>query len=235
MSTPLEIITKIKESKSGFKITDDFEIDDDIIYSMMNDVRETLIREEQNNTGLIDPKYYQMTCCNKIECIKQGCEYNGRIIVSNKSHYKVTINGLITKVGDSNIKFIGTESGVRYNKYTYNGFQTISYRLWTKNSLGYTQIGSDILLNELVTPGMKYICALVLLKDPSIACNWEDDNDYPVPSEMKLIDLVSYRLRGNAKDVLNNSADDINPPKIEEQELARNQELIKQNNPQNNG
>lgn len=235
MSTIIEIITKIKEHKSGFKITDDFIIDDNFIFSTMNDIRETLIREEFNQKKILDPQYYQMTCCNEIECVTETCTYNGREVKISKPMYKVNMPLLITKIGESNIKFIGSPTGQKYNRYSYDGFLSTHARLWTPNTLGFTQVGSEMLLNRLITPGMKFICMMVLLKNPSTSCDWnEDESEYPVPSETKLVDMVLYRLRGNARDVLNNAADDLNPPKIEEQELARSQQLSKINQGQPN-
>ena len=223
MSSVIEIISKIKERKSGFKVTDDFPIPDELILSTMNDVRETLIREEFNNSGRISDKYYQYSCCNKIECINETCEYNNKDIPINSDMYKISIPSLISKVGQLDVKYLGYKK-TTYNRYDFMELLSLDARIWTKNSLGFSLVGNELRINRLITPEQKFMCGMFLLQDPTKDCEWDKETtNYPVPSEFKLIRMTLAELRGGAKDELNNASDDLTPPKIDAEIVANSE------------
>jgi hypothetical protein len=231
MSTIKEIVYKIKEAKSSYNVTDDFIISDELIISKVNDVREVLIMEEFNRTSKVDDQYYQYSCCHEIKCYSHTCMFNGRTITISVPIYKVDFPELIHKVGNLSIKHIGNVNGAKFNYFSFDAFWTIKSRLWTKNAFGYTVAGNEILLNRIMTPEQKYVCAMLLLKNPTSSCDYDlETTTYPVPNEMKLIDMVLYRLNYGAKDVLNNSTDDLIPSKINESLLAQEAQASNQEN-----
>ena len=231
MSTVREIIYKIKEKHSSFNVTDDYPITDELIYSFMNDVRESLIREEFNNTRKINKQYYQMICCNEIECYEDVCIYDGVEIKMEIDTFKVKLPQLVTNVGDLDLSYVGDKSGGNpFFRFEFGQFASLESRMFTKNTHAYSIIGNELLLKNLYTDGQKFVCLLALLRDPSTACNWDEENSYPLPSENKLIKLVVYALQGNTKasDVLNNASDDLIQPKVNQQALAEQQQMLKQ-------
>jgi hypothetical protein len=100
--------------------------------------------------------------------------------------------------------------------------------LFTAGEAAATRMGDELWLKNLPTPGMKFVCLMSLLKNPTSACNWDNDNEYPVPSKSKLIDMVNYRLLSKGRmpaDKLNNATDDLIPPKTTDQAVAAMQSL----------
>lgn len=232
MSTVREIIFKIKERHTGFNITDDYPVIDALIYSFMNDARESLIREEYNNTRQVNDQYYQMLCCLEIECLGEQCTYgNVTIINTDNDLYKVKLPLTIPRVGNLDIKYLGSKNGRdKFDRFNFLAFGSIKSRVWTKAVHSYSVVGGEIWLKNLYTPNQKFVCALVLLKDPVDACNWDDEtSQYPVPSEKKLVDLVLYSLQTSTKvsDVLNNAADDTSIPKINQEVVAQQQNALR--------
>ncbi len=232
MSTVREIIFKIKERHTGFNITDDYPVVDELIYSFMNDVRESLIREEYNNTRRINDSYYQMSCCYKIECLGISCELNGHVFTDKTDLFKVTLPQLITGIGNQDIKYLGNRVGDGFfSRLIYEEFISTQYRIYTSMKSYYSVVGNEVILKNLPTEGMLFLCARILAKDPISACDWDSETThYPVPSENKLVDLVLYKLQSSTKvtDVLNNTADDTTIPKVNQDVLAAQQNQIKQ-------
>jgi len=234
MSTVKQIIYKIKERHSAFNVTDDYPVINELIYSFMNDVRETLIREEYINTRKINKQYYQFICCNEIECVDETCTYNGTEVSKTLDMFRVKLPQLVTRVDDLDLKYVGDKSGVNgFDRFEWGRFATLNSRMFTKYSHAYSIIGNNLFLRNLYTKGQKFVCLLALLRDPVKACDWDDDN-YPVPSEKKLIDLVLLSMQTSTKvtDVLNNAADDLMQPKINQQAVAEQQQSIRQDEPQ---
>jgi hypothetical protein len=55
----------------------------------------------------------------------------------------------------------------------------------------YTIVGSEAYFKNLPTHGIKFLCIIALIKDPTNSCNWIlSKTEYPVPSATKLELLV---------------------------------------------
>ena len=231
MSTVNQIIYKIKERHSGFNITDDYPIPDELIYSFMNDIRETLIREELRVNREINEQYYSMNCCLEIECVTNECEVDGETISSPTGMYKVKLPVTVTKIGELDIKYVGDKSGVNsFNRYNFNTFRRLEYRVWTKRPAAYSIVGNEMWLRNLSTPNQMVLCVLGLFKEPIPPCEWDNEEyQYPVPSEKKLVDLTLLSLQTSSKiiDILNNAANDQIIPKINQQTVAEQQQVIR--------
>jgi hypothetical protein len=230
MATLNQILHEIKEGDNSFHITDDYRVDDMLIIEMINDVRATLIRDEKTRTGFIAGNYYQTDCCYEIVCEEDSCTFNGVEISTGKKMYKVKLRPLIESLGGLELKYIGNPSlGVEFQPMSFDQFLASVGRLFTAGEPAATLMGSDLWLKNLPTPGMKFVCLTALLKNPTTACDWDNDKtEYPVPSKSKLIDMVNYRLMSKGRmpaDKLNNAADDLVPPKTTDQAVAAMQQL----------
>jgi len=230
MATLNEILHEIKEGDNSFHITDDYRVDDMLIIEMINDVRATLIRDEKIRTGFIAGNYYQNECCYEIVCEDDSCTYNGIEIKTGKPVYKVKLKPLIDSLGGLELKYIGNPSlGISFQLMTFDRYMASDGRMFTPGEPVATRMGDELLLKNLPTPGMKFICLTSLLKNPTNACDWDNDKtEYPVPSKSKLIDMVNYRLMSKGRmpaDKLNNATDDLVPPKTTDQALSAMQSL----------
>lgn len=233
MATAIEIIYKIKERDSSFNVTDDYKIDDELILSFMNDVRSTLIREEFNRTRVLSPEFYQMNCCYEINCIESGCEYNGEVVPDGSSIQTVKLKSHVKGLKGNEITYVGNKDGsFSFDILSFEDYNSMDGRVWTKHVPAAVVIGSEMRLKNLPTVGMKFVCIKEILEDPTTACNWDDnETDYPVPSVTKLVDMVLYRIMSKLpSDKINNATDDTTAPKIQAQEIAKQQKLQTQGN-----
>ena len=234
MSTINEIVHKIKERHASFYVTDDYKVDDELIISMMNDIRATLIREDKVRNGFISSDYYQMNCCYEIECIQGSCTYQGEEVPDGNPTYQVKLNGLIQGIGVSNIIYAGNKIGtMQFHIMTNNQYYGSEGRMWTQDKPAATKIGDILYLKNLPTEGFKFICLNELLSDPRTACDWRtDESQYPVPSETKLVDMVLYRIMLSGRtpdDKVNNAADDTVPPKAADEAVGALQQMTTEN------
>jgi hypothetical protein len=229
MATLNQILHEIKEGDNSFHITDDYRVDDMLIIEMINDVRATLIRDEKIRTGFISGNYYQNECCYEIVCEEDSCSYNGVEVKTGQKIYKVKLKPLIESLGGLEIKFVGNPAlDVNFQMMSLDQWLSSGGRLFTADGAAATIMGNELWLKNLPTPGMKFICLTSLLKNPTTACDWDNDEEYPVPSKSKLIDMVNYRLMSKGRmpaDKLNNATDDLVPPKTTDQAVAAMQGL----------
>jgi len=234
MSTINEIVFKIKERHASFKLTDDYKVADELIISMMNDVRETLIREEKVRNGFISADFYQMDCCYEVKCVEESCTYNGSVVPSGNPVYQIKLKGLVKGVVYANLAYVGNKTGsVQFHVMNTNQYFASDGRMWTKGKPAATVIGDTLFLKNLPTEGFKFVCLNALLRDPRTACDWRtDESDYPVPSETKLIDMVLYRIQLSGRvpdDKVNNAADDTVPPRAADEAVGALQQMTTEN------
>jgi len=230
MATTVEIIYKIKERDSSFNVTDDYKISDELILSMMNDNRASLIREEYNKNRILDPMFFQFNCCYKIECVEGGCTIDGEYIPDGENVYQVNLKPHVTGIGGNGISYIGNKTGtIRFDLLSFDDYSTMEGRVWTKEALSSTLLGDKLLLKNLPTKGFSFICLREILLDPTTACTWDDNiTEYPVPSVKKLINMVVYEIMTGSRlpsDKINNATDDTTAPKIQDQAIAQQQRL----------
>jgi len=137
---------------------------------------------------------------------------------------------LIDSLGGLELRFVGNLAlGIEFNVMNFKQFLASDDRMFTSDKPVATIMGEELWLKNLPTEGMKFICLSALKKNPTTACDWDNDKtEYPVPSKSKLIDMVNYRLMGSGRmpaDKLNNATDDLVPPKTTDQALAAMQTL----------
>lgn len=211
MGKPLKnIVYSIKEELSGYKITDDTLFEDDYLIDKINGVREVIINE-QFRTMYIDPVFYQQMCCLEILCDEMGCEVGEEFYRSGHKQYYVKIPPLINKVGFSNILHFGLDDMLtQFNRTTIAGYISSDGALWTKKSPIYVVLSDKILIKNLPNPNLKFLCMVGLLSNPTKACNYDENEDYPVSDTYKLEMLVKkdiMSMYGIVGDELNDARD----------------------------
>jgi hypothetical protein len=211
MGKPLKnIVYTIKEELSGYKITDDTLFEDAYLVDKINGVREVLIAEQFRNK-YIDPAFYQQLCCLEVLCDKSGCIIEGEFYPSGNNNHYLNIPSLINKVGFDNILYLGLDDMLtQFTRTTTAGYVSSEGALWTKRGTIYLVLGDKILIKNLPNPGIKYLCMLGLLSDPTKSCNYDENEDYPVPDIYKLELLVKKDIMsvyGIVGDEINDARD----------------------------
>jgi len=228
MASLPQIIYNIKEKLSAFKLNDDFKLDDEYIKGKVNEWRSTLITELYDNRKAIDGKYYQRICCVEVDCYKLGCSIGGTFYYSGELIWRADLPERITEIGDLDILYFGKDDFKRsFGRKSFDGWVNNKGNLRTGLLPIYTIVGNEAYFKNLPTHGVKFLCLIVLLKDPTSACNWlTDETEYPVPSATKLEmlivkDIVS--LWGIAQDKMND-ADDATEQSIPSNQIQQKQE-----------
>jgi len=191
MGKPLRnIVESIKEELSRYKITDDFAIDDEYLKDKVNDVRASLIREAYRS-GMIDEKYYQQMCCLEVECSEVGCEISGVTIPSGIKVWYTDLPTLVQDIADKDIKYFGLMGLTsKWSRISMESFLNLEGNIWSSTSTVYTMVGNRIYIKNLPTTGVKFVCLVGILYNPVESCDFDINDDYPVPSDLTLQMLV---------------------------------------------
>jgi len=193
----IRIVESIKEDLSAHHITDDIKLDDEFLIDKINGVRASLIRKELA-VGRLSQDYYQELCCIEVTCEEKGCYIGETFYKSGTVIWKAEIPGLMNGVGSKNLLAVGNDNML----VGYNDGSNVFHRTSVQNFMlskgqrmlahkkTYTNLGSTLYLKNL-PQDTRFICAIALLFNPVLACNYyEDEDNYPVPSELGLETLV---------------------------------------------
>ena len=192
MAKPLpNIIESIKEELSHYKITDDFVMEDEYLIDKVNDFRASLIRDSYRNK-LIDGKYYQQLCCLEIECLEVGCEINGITLPSGIVVWYVDLPTMVQDIGFLDIKYLGLMGFTdKWREVSWNDFMNIEANLWSGTKTVFTRVGSRAYIKNLPAPNTpKFACLVGILYNPVDSCDYDENDEYPCPSDITLQMLV---------------------------------------------
>jgi len=182
----IRIVESVKEELSHYKLTDDFPITDEYLADKADDVRASLIREAYKNKK-IDEKYYQQMCCIEIECAKPGCDVNGVNIPMDYVVWYADLPTLVQDIGWDDIKYFGLMGFIQdFDRKSMGNWINIEGNVWTGLKPAYTIIGNRAYFKNLPTSGITFLCLVAILYKPTTACNYQVDDEYPVPSDMTL-------------------------------------------------
>lgn len=223
------IVDKIIERHSAFNPTDDYPVDRDFIVSMCDDVRESLIRDSYKKLGIIDSKFYVRSCCHEIVCHSDDCQIDGLTVSSGLSHFKVELPETVSGINEQDLIRVGDAYGiVNFTKKNWGSYVNSEHSLWLKNKPIYTRFSGFILVKNIPTDGMKFVCIDYIPKHPTTICNYNDDMSYPVPSTNSLIEMVLEKLIESGigqKDIYNDGDDGITNPKANMAMLKRMKQM----------
>lgn len=182
-----EIISMVQEELANFHLTDDFEIHPKYLVELANTMRASLIKEEIREKG-INSMYYQRVCCLEVECHRMGCTIDGVFVPSSSVIWEVKLPPLVQEAGDKAILYIGTDEFKQgWAPLSFAAWMSIEGNQWTSLMASYTRIGESVWIKNAPTSDLKYICAIVLMLNPTDACDWNDETtQYPVPDVYKL-------------------------------------------------
>jgi hypothetical protein len=208
------IYDSITEELSKYHLTDDFPIPEMYIIDKIHDFRASLIRDAWKSKMLLTG-YYQTQCCLQIECVEETCTING-IVVSPGIMYKIKLPQLVQDIGWDDILYLGNANFKKgWTRKNIDGFFNMEGNVYTSNNPVYTTIANDAFVKNFPTQGIQFLCATLLLYNPTTACNWEANTEYPVPSDIKLQMLVCQDIlsKWNINPDKQNNADssDTNP------------------------
>ena len=181
-----EHIDLITEALQAYKPTDDFHVDSNVILGTMNMITAALLRQMK---GKIDTGMYQIVDCLLIEEEVKACSLNG-YEVKAEPRYKVVLPTLVKDMAPDDIRYLGG-SDLRSGgtRMSISALQFNEYSKFTKMFFNYTIIDNIAYLtnhphNE--NKEEKMLTGILLLDNPVTACNWNDNSNYPCPSDYRL-------------------------------------------------
>lgn len=219
-----EIAYSILEALYKHNIPDDADISLEYVKKKINDINVRLI-EEQYRAGLSLDGFYQKMCCIEVKCEQTACTVDGIVIPSGDVLWYADIPMLNQKIGNKNIIFLGLMNMEKpFRRMTFSGYTSNAKLDWLKGT-EYTIIGNKVYFKHLPTSGIKYICLVGILADPTTSCSWDEEKMYPTPDPYKLELLVKQDILSTfavlPKDVSQDGTDGTNvmagqkPPKAE--------------------
>jgi len=181
----LKIIWSVIEQLQNYVVTDDEPWDEEFLIDMANGFRSALIKEQIEQTKMISDSCYQTVSCLEIKCRDLDCTSNGVVIPSGDKEYYIEIPRLIGGIGWKDIRFLGTHDyKTQFSRKNIFGFNTSDGDIYGRSGCVYTVVGNEVKIKNLPTKGMKYVGLIGLLDNPMTACDWDDDNEYPLPNFM---------------------------------------------------
>jgi hypothetical protein len=183
----------INELRGGYQV-DDNRIDLELVGDKVHDRRNSLLEEYIKANGP-DESMYQADCCIEIKCEDIVCE--GRVLTSR---YVANIKPLLSVAGQTFVRFVGTSDFAEgASELPINAIEHKEGDLWTSGDFRYTFVGADkMLLHNLPTPNMKYLCLVGIFDNPNITCTGYKDKPYPIPGALvsKLVyDVVQMLVK----------------------------------------
>lgn len=183
----------IDELRGGYRI-DDNRIDPEFVVDKVNDMRARLLESYIKENGP-DESMYQYDCCLEIVCEDIKCD--GRIL---KQQTIVNISPLLSVAGKLYIRFVGSQDFTTSFSYLpMQSIQNSGEALWTKSTPTYTPVGiNKLLLRNLPTEGMKWICVVSIYSNPNISCKDWKEKPYPIPAPLRTkleYDLVQMLIK----------------------------------------
>jgi len=166
------------ELKGGWDI-DDTRIHDRFIDDKIHDARNSIL-EDYSRSNPIDDSVYQKDCCLEIQCEELECD---GILTGTKQYY-VNIKPLLSINGTTFVRYVGSVD----LKHSATEVPLTAWGLedtWTGNLFSYTRVTSDkMILRNLPTQGMKYLCVIAVFQSPEITCTEWKDKAYPIPGSL---------------------------------------------------
>ena len=190
-----ELTYSVWEILSGYNITDDNELTLTIIEENMLSMNQTLLREAYNNKR-ITQSMYVMDNFVEVEKMDHRIYAEGVTIKADGRFCVARMHELVAGVGNMDLNYFGSTD--LSNNYSRKSFRNLANgsggTLWTlhKPSYGIVQNVAYIEAQKLL--GAKYVTAIGLWNDPREASEYDDNADFPTPSEYRLQLLTIQHL-----------------------------------------
>lgn len=210
MPTLAEIGFSIRNQAKGYFSSDDERIDIELIYKMVHQIRSSLIKERFDEGLYLDATFYQEICCLEVKCREIECAGQS----SGMVEYYVEIPSL-EDLGGPEIMYFGTTGSAtqprqEFAQTNYMGYLYSQHSPWTGTKPRYIVVGKEIKIKNIPTSGLKYVCLIAVLSDPTQGnCFTLTENDpYPIPNNLvHKLELIALK---QLQSTLNNPPDQKN-------------------------
>jgi hypothetical protein len=180
------IIWQIIEDIERYTITDDSVLDYELIRDKVIEIHQSLMKEYVNSENASLEGYYQTMDCIQLDCKHDHCNIGGIVFIDPTTYYTAIFPPLIKTINYKNTRYFGAHGFAKeITRISLPGFISSDAARWTKHDPVYTMVG-DIPVIKNLPPGMATAKLIAILNDPTQACDWTDDDEFPTPSVYKL-------------------------------------------------
>lgn len=178
-----KIVWSVIEQLTNYNPTDDIPWKEEWLQDQAHVFRSALIKEQLDNTNNLDESYYQNVSCLEIKCRNITCLSGSETIDSGVVENYIEIPKLVGGIGLRDIKYLGTvDYKVPFIRKNLFGYNTSDGDLYNRTKTVYTVVGNEIILKNLPQKGTKYVGFIAILDNPTTACDWNDEKEYPIPN-----------------------------------------------------
>jgi hypothetical protein len=182
-----ELTYSVWEIISGYHITDDSEYSLKQIEEIMLGMNQTLIREAYNNKH-ISQSLYVMDSFIEVKKMEHSVVAQGIPLKADGKFCKAELNELVAGVGQKDLSYFGSSDLSRnYSRKTLRGLiNGDSGTLWSLYTPSYALSDNIAYMDAHKLSGAKYVTVIGLWNDPRKASGYDENKDFPTPSEYKL-------------------------------------------------
>jgi hypothetical protein len=198
--TKQKIGYSILEQLTNFRVVDDEAVQIEIIYDMIDDVRNTMIANELKKKRRLDPMYYSVCNCLPVKCRPITCtDTDGSEVESGVTEFYSDIDFVQNNLGVHSISYLGPpDFSLNFRRLNFPyGVAGSS----TKNVISYMVVGNKIIYKN-IDPEIGVLTLVSITK--SGKCDETGECDltapYNIPDDFihDLEGIVLKRLLGSA-------------------------------------
>jgi hypothetical protein len=216
-----EIIYRILGQIKSGQLSDDFSLSEDLVFSQICSVRSRLIRQEKSANKWLSGLYIQdlpLVELVKADAHERCPEEIDECVLRSKEPLPKFVD---TSFSDL-VTFVGTVSGERFERTTYNSYKYMSHSRYTGHKTKFYFVGDYLYIIQPKTNLLKFVSVQGVFENPleaesyqkcgSIGCYLDYDFIFPLSATLvdTLIQLVITEIRGSRilpPDVTNDSKD----------------------------
>ena len=217
-----KLIAEIIEDLNKYKVTDDNPYDYELIRDKIINAHQSVLNKFAAGKQSLE-SFYQPLPCIELECYQNTCQVGGFVFSHKTTYYKATFPTLFNSLGYDNIKYFGAfDFEKEINRVSIGGFMSSDGARFTSKNPIYTVIGDSAVIKGLPL-GMSRALLVAILLDPTQACDWDDDHDFPTPSVNSIHIMVKQDIMSTqgVPDLINDAQIALSQPGAQKQKQPK--------------
>lgn len=223
-----QIRDSIMEAIHSYEITDDRQIEDEMVEDKIVDLRSSIILAEAL-AGPLDPGYYQQMENLEVIYGDHTLEISsGVFAMKTRNMGYVMVPGLNTRIGRAAVSYFGLpDYSYNFDHRNMQGLLTNRSAMYTSSRFVYAMSGDKVFVKNYGHEGKKYVSVLAVLEDPRKIKGYDYKTSwFPISDPQKLELLVIKHFlttMGFAPDKMNDANVNLQQPQQQQQSQQQQQ------------
>lgn len=211
-----ELTYSCLEILSGYNITDDEPISIKQIEEVLLQMNATLVREAYTNKRLSQSLY--LTDANlPVQEMVDVIEVQGVNVSTTNKFCIAQLKQLVQGIAWKDVIYVGpTDFSIIYHRKTFRGLINGDNSAWTLPTPAYAISEDKVYLEQESLSGARYISVKGIWRDPREVTGYDENMDFPTPSEYRMQLLtIQHLLTGKnvPPDLVNDAQRQIGMPR----------------------